>query len=84
MIRIRRLSNGYVIKTEESEMCFPDSNDGILSMLRHLIEDITETNRYSDERIIVGVLPGDKYEGKLTPLVRETIETLSWLMRKDV
>lgn len=77
-IEINVVSNGYILTVDEDTYIFEDTISGTMDLLRN-ISDVTyaDSGRYSSERIHVIALPGDKYEGENTELVKDSLDFIS-------
>lgn len=91
---VERVENGYVLKYKDPitekivTQVFDNELQSDIQALRTLFYNIEElvaetTSRYSKERLFIGAIPGDKYEGEHTKEVKDTIDSLSWLFTKE-
>ena len=91
---IESVENGYILKYKDPitdkviTQVFDNELQSNIRALELLFYSVAEliaepTSRYSEERLFVGAVPGDKYEGEHTEQVKDTIDTLSWLFTEE-
>lgn len=77
-IEINVVNNGYILIADEDTYIFEDTTSGAMDLLRTISDIIySDSGRYSSERIHVIALPGDKYEGENTELVKDSLDFIS-------
>jgi hypothetical protein len=86
---VESAKNGYILSYKNEDnivvkeiFCSDESNTKALIELFYSIQDVLgeRVSRYSSERLFVGALPGDKYEGEQTELVKETLEQVRYVL----
>lgn len=85
-IQIETTSNGYILyeKQDDKVIKHTYTDEQTHELLYHVLYLIgPNESRYSDERLFVGYLPGDKYEGEFTEKVKETIDRIKYFVDKD-
>lgn len=75
MLTIREVNNGWLLRIRDEEDLFREyvitKDEGIQELLGYVVEAVGEpTSRYSKQRLVMGVVPGDKYE---CPLSRDEL-----------
>lgn len=78
-LKIYKAQNGIIIKNSEGQLTIiPDGtvSDNCLALYEIAKELFEDQSRYSQERIYIANLPGDKYDG---PLTKEQKDTVAWL-----
>jgi hypothetical protein len=66
MIQIKKVSNGFIVKSTSEEYVFPEISNCELSALKDLLNTLIcelscEGSRYDAKRIYVVIAPGDKH-----------------------
>lgn len=89
-VLIERVKNGYILKYKDDKvvttLVFDEDGKGAIPTFIDLVRTLESLigeidSRYSQERLFLGVLPGDKYEGENTDLVKETIEKVQYFAK---
>ena len=77
---ITKTNNGYILRLGDELFSFEDGikwqDESLLKLLQEINNYFGESSRYSEHRIYIVDLPGDKYEGELT---EEQKATKRWL-----
>lgn len=86
-IQIETTTNGYIVYEKQDEKVIKTiyRESDLQIMLYDVLSLIGPSeSRYSQERIFIGTMPGDKYEGELSPAVKDTLSRISYLTGKEL
>jgi hypothetical protein len=90
-LTIESARNGFIISYKNEEglltkevFSSDESETKALIELFYYVQEVLGVlgDRYSSERLFIGALPGDKYEGEQTELVKETLERIKYFLNE--
>lgn len=92
-LTIESVQNGFILtyKNDEDELVkevVSSNNDDLKGTIELLYAAATALglfgDKYDSERLFIGALPGHKYDGERTKLVRDTLEVVGGYIKDEL